>query len=64
MKDVDYSKKENMLTRAKSIREKCLDCMCGNAAEVRRCPIKTCPLFPYRMGYGPRDSRYKDATSD
>lgn len=38
------------MTRAKAIRLKCLDCCCGNAAEVRRCPASDCPLFIYRMG--------------
>lgn len=38
------------ITRGKAIRLKCLDCMCGNSAEVRRCPIKDCPLWRFRMG--------------
>jgi len=38
------------LTRGKAIRMKCLDCCCGNSAEVRRCHIKDCPLWRYRMG--------------
>lgn len=38
----------------KSIRAKCLDCMCNNAAEVRRCPSVDCPLYPYRMGHRPK----------
>ena len=38
------------LTRSKAIRAKCLDCCCGNSAEVRRCEITTCPLWIYRMG--------------
>lgn len=38
------------ITRAKAIRLKCLDCCCGNSAEVRRCPASDCPLFVYRMG--------------
>lgn len=29
---------------------KCLDCCCGNPAEVRRCPMRECPLWRYRMG--------------
>lgn len=39
------------VTRAKAIRLKCLDCMCGNAAEVRRCVVRDCPLFRYRLGH-------------
>lgn len=38
------------ITRGKAIRLKCLDCCCGNSAEVRRCDIKKCPLWRYRMG--------------
>lgn len=41
---------EERLTRGKAIRLKCLDCCCGNNAEVRRCPVKSCPLWRYRMG--------------
>ena len=42
------------LTRGQAIRAKCLDCMCGQSAEVRRCPSEKCPLYAYRMG---RESR-------
>lgn len=41
--------------RAKAIRLKCIDCMCGNTAEVRRCPSTNCPLWRYRMGYEEND---------
>jgi hypothetical protein len=34
-------------------REKCLDCCCGNAAEVRKCVACDCPLWPFRMGTNP-----------
>ncbi len=37
----------------KAIREKCLDCCCGNAAEVRKCVAVDCPLWPFRMGTNP-----------
>lgn len=36
--------------RAKAIRLKCLDCCCGQAAEVRKCPAVDCPLWRFRMG--------------
>lgn len=39
-----------MLSRAKAVRLKCLDCCCQNAAEVRRCTAKGCPLWMFRMG--------------
>lgn len=38
------------LTRSKAIRAKCLDCCCGSAPEVRKCPVKDCPLWTFRMG--------------
>lgn len=41
---------EERITRSKAIRLKCLDCCCGNHAEVRRRPATNCPLWRYRMG--------------
>ena len=38
------------VSRSKAIRLKCIDCCCGNMAEVRRCPSTSCPLWRYRMG--------------
>lgn len=38
------------VSRSKAIRLKCLDCCCGQAAEVRKCPATDCPLWRYRMG--------------
>jgi hypothetical protein len=35
------------------LREKCLDCCCYQAIEVRRCTTARCPLWPYRMGTNP-----------
>jgi hypothetical protein len=37
----------------KAIREKCVDCSCGNAAEVRKCVAVDCALWPFRMGTNP-----------
>src|SRR6476660_271428 len=37
----------------KAIREKCLDCCCGNAAEVRKCVAVDCHLWPFRMRTNP-----------
>ncbi len=42
-----------MLTPLKAIRAKCVDCSCGNMAEVKRCPLESCPLHPYRFGKNP-----------
>jgi hypothetical protein len=47
------SLKFRALNPLKAIREKCLDCCCGNAAEVRKCVAVDCPLWPYRMGTNP-----------
>lgn len=41
-------------TPIKAIRAKCLDCTCGQVAEIRECPIKECPLYEYRMGHRPK----------
>lgn len=43
-----------LLTPIKAIRAKCLDCCCGNTAEVRRCTAVKCTLYPYRMGKRPK----------
>ena len=37
----------------KVIREKCLDCSCGSANEVKPCTAERCPLWPWRMGKNP-----------
>lgn len=44
-----------MLTPIKAIRARCLDCCGGQKAEVRLCPSRKCPLWPYRMGCRPKD---------
>lgn len=38
------------LTRSKAIRQKCLDCCCGQAHEVKKCTLTNCPLWNYRLG--------------
>lgn len=43
----------DILTPVRAIRAKCLDCMCGQAVEVRACPCTDCSLYPYRMGHNP-----------
>ena len=46
----------------KAIRLKCLDCCCGSAFEVRRCEVRRCPLWKFRMG---RESLAEaDSTAD
>lgn len=51
------------LTPVKAIRSKCLECVVGNMAEVRRCHLKDCALWPYRMGKRPAVSPACEATS-
>ena len=41
---------QERVSRSKAIRLKCLDCCCGQSAEVRRCPATECALWRYRMG--------------
>jgi hypothetical protein len=36
-----------------AIRQKCLDCCCGNASEVRKCVATDCALWPFRLGANP-----------
>ena len=54
---------DDVPTRSEAIRNKCLDCCCDNAAEVRRCTVVGCPLFPYRFGCSPEtyQRRYPEA---
>ena len=40
-------------TPVKAIREKCLDCSGGSAAEARKCVAFKCALWPFRMGRNP-----------
>lgn len=42
--------------RAKAIRLKCIDCCCGNTAEVRKCPATHCPIWRFRMGKEIKDT--------
>jgi len=37
----------------RAVREKCLDCTCQQPIEVRECTVKTCALYPFRMGVNP-----------
>ena len=35
----------------KAIRAKCMSCSNDQFKEVRLCPIKSCPLWPFRSGH-------------
>ena len=37
----------------KAIRAKCLDCSGGSHAEVADCRVRSCALYPFRMGKNP-----------
>jgi len=45
-KQYDKAMKRHSLRAA--INSKCLDCMCWQATEIKKCNIVTCPLHPYR----------------
>lgn len=36
-------------TRMQAIRKKCIDCCGGDRNEVKRCHIKNCPLWVFRL---------------
>jgi hypothetical protein len=42
------------ITPLRAIREKCMDCCCGNRTEIRLCPSKDCPLWLFRFGHNPK----------
>lgn len=46
-------REDEPLQRARAIRMKCLECCGGNSAEVRRCEISDCTLWPWRSGRRP-----------
>lgn len=41
------------LTPLKAIRRYCIECSGDSYNEVRNCPIKECPLYPFRFGHNP-----------
>ena len=51
------------MTPMKAIRAKCLDCCCGQAAEVRLCPISDCSLWRYRDGHNPARKGHGNAAN-
>ena len=48
---------------SKAIKQKCFECSCKNKAEVRSCPVESCPLYPFRFGKNPYRKR-KDMTDE
>lgn len=45
-------RKDAPLSPRKAMRNKCLDCCCGRANEVKQCHLHDCTLWPFRMGRG------------
>ena len=43
------------------IRDKCLDCCCGQMVEVRMCSSAQCALWPYRMNANPFRAEMSEA---
>lgn len=41
------------ISKGDAIRAKCLDCCAGSPAEVRRCSMVDCTLWPFRMRTDP-----------
>lgn len=44
---------EQIKSPLKAIKEKCIDCCCGDRREVKLCPAEDCVLFPFRFGKNP-----------
>jgi hypothetical protein len=44
------------LNRRKAIRERCMNCVGWNTAEVRKCDFTWCPLHPFRTGTGKQNA--------
>ncbi len=49
-------KKFNIPKPIKAIRKKCLECASGSTAEIQRCHIEECSLWPYRFGHNPAEN--------
>lgn len=43
-----------VLTPIKSIRAKCMNCSNNQYVEIKKCTVKNCPLYPYRLGHRPK----------
>lgn len=51
------------MTPMQAIHAKCIDCMCGNKAEVKLCVSAGCPLYDFRLGKNPNIKR-KELTAE
>jgi hypothetical protein len=37
----------------RAVHLKCYDCSAYNSNEIKECPVKDCPLYPFRQGKNP-----------
>lgn len=43
-----------------AIRAKCVECCCGSLKEVAECRVKSCALYPFRMGENPFNKKTRE----
>ena len=55
--------KDHLAHTLKAVRRHCLGCMAQQSAEVKRCHIYGCWLWPYRMGKTPPNLKNRQKTS-
>ena len=52
--DEEFNKEVSENTNPlRAIKLKCLDCSTYNTNEIKECPVKNCPLYPFRLGKNP-----------
>lgn len=51
----DEKKSFRKLTYKLAIRAKCMQCSCGSPKEIKNCSVKTCALYPFRLGKQPAE---------
>lgn len=54
---MESEKTETITSPIKAIRAKCMDCCYDQREEVKLCPAKDCPLWPFRLGKNPNRVR-------
>jgi len=66
LKGIDSNRRKSALKKKfkipqplKAIRLKCLDCASESSAEIRRCHIESCALWPFRFGHNPAEDDLK-----
>lgn len=55
--DTESTNPEVITSPLRAIRAKCIDCSGGSISEVRLCPCKHCPLWPFRNASNPFRTR-------